>query len=150
MTRGRVCRLQLLPALANAVILGSESRGTRDDILLSQIRDFPFRRLLQLAELLWRYLTLPPHGMNSQLKVILRPTINRPVWLKWTSSFRYIAPARTAQKRLFQFCVFSRCRRNSVSTKLFISNGCLHSCYLTKSLHVYMYIYIYMCVCVCV
>jgi hypothetical protein len=28
--------------LASAVVLGSESRGTRDHILLSQIRDFPF------------------------------------------------------------------------------------------------------------
>jgi hypothetical protein len=35
--------------LARAVILGSESRGTRDHILLSQIRDFPFHRLLRLA-----------------------------------------------------------------------------------------------------
>jgi hypothetical protein len=42
LTRGRVCRLQLLLALASAVILGSESRGTRDHILLSQIRDFLF------------------------------------------------------------------------------------------------------------
>jgi hypothetical protein len=33
LTRGRVCRLQLLLALASAVILGSESRGTRDHIL---------------------------------------------------------------------------------------------------------------------
>jgi hypothetical protein len=41
-----VCRLQLLLALASAVILGSESRGTRDHILISQIGDFPFRRLL--------------------------------------------------------------------------------------------------------
>jgi hypothetical protein len=42
-TRGRVCRLQLLLVLASAVILWSESRGTRDHILLSQIRDFLFR-----------------------------------------------------------------------------------------------------------
>jgi hypothetical protein len=42
MTRERVCRLQLLMAIASAVIFGSESRGTRDRILLSQIRDFPF------------------------------------------------------------------------------------------------------------
>jgi hypothetical protein len=42
LARGRVCRLQLLLALANAVILGSESRETHDHILLSQIRDFPF------------------------------------------------------------------------------------------------------------
>jgi hypothetical protein len=37
-----VCRLQLLLALASAVIFGCESRGTRNDILLSQIRDFLF------------------------------------------------------------------------------------------------------------
>jgi hypothetical protein len=46
-----VCSLQLLLALASSVTLGSESRGTRDHILLSQIREFPFRRLLQLAGL---------------------------------------------------------------------------------------------------
>jgi hypothetical protein len=41
LTRGRVCRSQLLLALASAVILGSESRRTHDHILLSQIRDSP-------------------------------------------------------------------------------------------------------------
>jgi hypothetical protein len=61
LTRGRICRLQLLLALASAVILGSESRGARDLILLSQIRDFLFRRLLRLAGLRWRYSTPPPH-----------------------------------------------------------------------------------------
>jgi hypothetical protein len=42
LTRRRVCRLQLLLALASAsiVFLGSESCGIRDRILLSQIRDF--------------------------------------------------------------------------------------------------------------
>jgi hypothetical protein len=39
LTRGWVCRLQLLLALASAVILGSESRGIHDRTLLSQIRD---------------------------------------------------------------------------------------------------------------
>jgi hypothetical protein len=39
--RGRVCRLQLLLALAIAVILGSKSRGTHNHILPSQIRDSP-------------------------------------------------------------------------------------------------------------
>jgi hypothetical protein len=38
LTRGRVCRLQLLVVLASAV-LGSESRGAHDHILLSQIWD---------------------------------------------------------------------------------------------------------------
>jgi hypothetical protein len=57
LTRGRVCRLQLLLALVSAVILGSESHLTRDHILPSLIRDFPFRRLLRLAGLQWRYST---------------------------------------------------------------------------------------------
>jgi hypothetical protein len=59
--RGWVCHLQLLLALASAFILGSESRGTRDHILRSQIRDFPFCRLLRRAGLRWRYSTPPPH-----------------------------------------------------------------------------------------
>jgi hypothetical protein len=62
LTRGRVCRLQLLLALASAVIFGPESRKTRGHILLSQIRDFSFRRLLRLAGSRWRYSTPPPHG----------------------------------------------------------------------------------------
>jgi hypothetical protein len=37
LTVGWVCHLQLLLALARAFILGSESRGTRDNILLFQI-----------------------------------------------------------------------------------------------------------------
>jgi hypothetical protein len=37
--RGLVGNLQLLLALASAVILRSDSRGTDDNILLSQIRD---------------------------------------------------------------------------------------------------------------
>jgi hypothetical protein len=40
--RGRICRLQLLLDLASSGIVGSESLGTRDHILLSQIRDFLF------------------------------------------------------------------------------------------------------------
>jgi hypothetical protein len=39
LTRGWVCRLQLLLALASAVILRSESRETHDHILVSRIRD---------------------------------------------------------------------------------------------------------------
>jgi hypothetical protein len=62
-TRGRVCLLYMLLGLPNAVFLGSESLGTRDHILVSQIWDFPFRRLLQLAGSRWRYSTPPPHGL---------------------------------------------------------------------------------------
>jgi hypothetical protein len=49
LTRGRVYLLYMVQALASSVFLGSESLGTRDHILLSQIWDFPFRRLLRLA-----------------------------------------------------------------------------------------------------
>jgi hypothetical protein len=41
LTRERIYRLQLLLALASAVILGFESGGTHDHILFSQIRDSP-------------------------------------------------------------------------------------------------------------
>jgi hypothetical protein len=65
LTRGWVCRLQLLLTLASAVLFGSESRGTRYHILLSQIRDFPFCRLLRLEGIRWRYSTPPRHGISS-------------------------------------------------------------------------------------
>jgi hypothetical protein len=63
LTRGRVCRLQFLLVLASAVIFWFESHRTRGHILLSQIQDFPFRRLLRLAGSRWRYSTPPPHGL---------------------------------------------------------------------------------------
>jgi hypothetical protein len=72
LTRGRVCRLQLLLVLASAVSLGSESLGTWDHILLSQFRDFSFRRLLRLAKLRWRYSTSTPHGLDSQILLASR------------------------------------------------------------------------------
>jgi hypothetical protein len=56
-TRGRVCFLYMLLALASAAFLVSESLSTRDHILLSQSWDFRFRRLLRLAGLRWRYST---------------------------------------------------------------------------------------------
>jgi hypothetical protein len=93
LTRGWVCRLQLLLALTNKVILRSDSRGDHDHMLHSQIRSssnlegqvpylhppgtgWPsytprhwvlFRRLLRLAGLWWRYSTPPPHGKKSDL-----------------------------------------------------------------------------------
>jgi hypothetical protein len=64
LTKGRVGHLYLLLALASAVFLGSKSLGTRDHILLSQILDFNFRRLLRLTGSWWRYSTPPPHGFS--------------------------------------------------------------------------------------
>jgi hypothetical protein len=70
----------VLLVLASAVFLGSESLGTWDHILLSQIWDFPFRRLLRLAGSGWRYSTSPPHGLWDYhavcMSVLCTPTIN--------------------------------------------------------------------------
>jgi hypothetical protein len=88
LTRIWVCSLELLLVLASAVILRYGSHGTHDHILVSDLRlpkpggpgpriyisqeqggpvitpgtGFPFRRLLRLAGLRWRYSTPPPHG----------------------------------------------------------------------------------------
>jgi hypothetical protein len=97
LTRGRVCHLQLLLVLASAVILRSESLGTQDHILLPKIRDspnlegripvfippgtgFPFRLLLRLAGLRWRYSNPPPHGESLGSEVLT------PVVMKSSSS----------------------------------------------------------------
>jgi hypothetical protein len=79
LTRGRVCLLYMLLALASAVFLESESLGTRDHILLYQISDFPFRRLLRLAGSRCRYSTPPSHGSHSlgMNYVILWPGADR-------------------------------------------------------------------------
>jgi hypothetical protein len=55
LTRGQVCLLYMLLALASVVFLGSESLGTLDHILLSDIWDFSFRRLIWHAGSLWKY-----------------------------------------------------------------------------------------------
>jgi hypothetical protein len=85
-------------SVASAVILGSESRETHDHILLFQAGDFwrarspclypqrqggsvipsgivfPFRRLLRLAGLRWRYLNPPS---KVKIKVTLRLVVYR-------------------------------------------------------------------------
>jgi hypothetical protein len=69
LTRGWVCRLQLLLGLASAVIFESESHRTRGNIFLSQIRDFPFRRLLRLSGLRWRYRPRLHTGWNNSGRI---------------------------------------------------------------------------------
>jgi hypothetical protein len=81
LTRGRVCRFQLLLALTSAVILGSCLRFETPPTwrarspylylpgtgwLSYTLRSgFPCRRLLRLAGLRWRYSDSPPHGHTS-------------------------------------------------------------------------------------
>jgi hypothetical protein len=77
LTRGRVWLLYMLLVFASAVFLGSESLGTRDHILLSQIWDFPFRRLLRLAGSRWRYTIPPPHGDSAWIAPVVFKTTPR-------------------------------------------------------------------------
>jgi hypothetical protein len=79
LTRGQVCLLYMLLALASVVFLGFDSLGTRDNILLFQIFDFPFRRLLRPAGSRWRHSTPPPHGGTALVKV--KVMLWRPVCL---------------------------------------------------------------------
>jgi hypothetical protein len=94
LTRGWVCPLQLLLAFASAVTLGSKSRGTRVHILLTQIWDLPFRRLLRLAGLRWRYSTSPPLGL---LAVSVNSTLHN--WILLGNHF-----AQTMQKTQPPYC----------------------------------------------
>jgi hypothetical protein len=104
LTRGLICRLQLLLALASAVILRLESRGTHDHILLPQIRDspnlegqeqggpvmpagtgFPFRCLLRPAGLRCRYSNPPSHGLSPLMSWVefYITTDGQPASLSW-------------------------------------------------------------------
>jgi hypothetical protein len=85
LTRGRVCRFQLLLILDSAVILWSESRGTRDHILLSQIRNLHFRRLLRFAGLRWGYSTLPSNSESSRVLCYDRRSVGQCVLIKHPS-----------------------------------------------------------------
>jgi hypothetical protein len=102
LTGGRVCNL----LLQFAVPLGSKSRRTRGRNLLSRLRvsqsrrsgpriyipqgqggpviapvtGLPFRRLLRVAGIRWRYSNSSSNGsVSSEVKVILRPAVTRPV-----------------------------------------------------------------------
>jgi hypothetical protein len=93
----------------------------------------------------WVPFSSPPTSRRATVEV-LEPASTW-AWLDWTTSPRYtnIAPAWTAQKSLFHYCVFSRCREKNVSIGLFPSNGCctvacLHSCYLAMGPHVTIYL----------
>jgi hypothetical protein len=89
--------------LARAVIVGSESHGTRDHILLSQIRDFPFRFLTRRAGLRWKYSSSLPHGLLNTFytcpayKTSARTAQETPVQAT-LPLLRHIAVARIASR----------------------------------------------------
>jgi hypothetical protein len=74
------------PSLA-PTFSGPTPVGLGDHNLLSQILDFPIRRLLRLSGLRWRYSTPPPHGIphgtrQSQSQSHI-PTDSQSVGLSW-------------------------------------------------------------------
>jgi hypothetical protein len=115
--RGGVCRLRLLLALARAVIFGSKPRGTRDHILLPQIQHSPNmegqvpvfisprNRVAQsFSRALGSLFVASDDSQGYGGGIPTRLHTDSP----WTTSPRYIAPARTAQKTfLLLLCVLS-------------------------------------------
>jgi hypothetical protein len=70
MTRGWIRSLQLLLALTSTVILRSDSRGTRDHILLSQIRGSSVASIRNVVWLSKDYTAFHPRWQNSPYIVV--------------------------------------------------------------------------------
>jgi hypothetical protein len=112
--RGRVCCSQLLLVLASAVIHGSESHGTHDHIILSQIWDSPNleSHVLVFISPRNRVAELYPQAMGSLFVVSydsqgcdrgIRTHLHAgsPYSLTVGSRYTSITSARTAQKMPF-------------------------------------------------
>jgi hypothetical protein len=80
LTRGWVCHLQLMLLLSSAVIFRSESRGTHDHILLSQIRVspnlegqvpvlIPKKRVVRFCPVHWVPFSSPPTTRRATVEV---------------------------------------------------------------------------------
>jgi hypothetical protein len=104
LTRGRICRLQLLLALASAVILGSESRWTHDHILLSQVRDSPNLEgqvTVFISPRNWVPFSSPSTTLRAPVEVF-KPASTRTLWIRLNSKL-YNNPFRTSQETQ---CIF--------------------------------------------
>jgi hypothetical protein len=121
LTRGWVCHLQLLLALASVDILWSEPLWTRDHILLSQIWDFPFRRLLRLSGSRWRYSTPPPHRwMDLLVEALLFELLFWP----YRGHLFLQLDCCVVLNCSHGDAIFSRCK--AVIIAFFIPESCLH------------------------
>jgi hypothetical protein len=91
LTREWVCSLKLLLAFASAVILRSESRGTHDHILLSQVFVFitPRKRVDRLYPRHWVPSSSPLTTRRATVEV-LNPASTRDQLTHWTESEFYV------------------------------------------------------------
>jgi hypothetical protein len=119
--RGSVCRLQLLLALASAVILGCESRGTHDQILLFQLRYssnlaarspylyHPGTGWSSYTPKHWVHFSSPPTPRRAMVVIFVPASTRALIPSAWDP--RYIASGRTHRERrlqhLFYCCVTS-------------------------------------------
>jgi hypothetical protein len=109
LTRGWVCHLQLLLALASAVILGSKSHGTLDHFYCLRFETSLFIASYDFALLQWRYLTSP--GLGSLFYIVSAdPTENT-------------VSIIIAQQ--YHDCCLVICCRGKLFTKLLPSSECL-------------------------
>jgi hypothetical protein len=135
LTRGRVCRLHLLLALASAVILGFEFRGTHDHILLSQVRDSPNlegqvsvfisprNRVVQLYPQVLG-LSSPSTTLRTPVEVF-KPTSTRTHWIRLNSKLcnhsvpsrkHYVSATEPNQLMLFRETVAVYCENHTEPT----------------------------------
>jgi hypothetical protein len=135
LTRERVCRLQLLLDLANAVILGSESRGNRDHILLSQIRDSPNLegQVPVFISPRNRVAQLYPQALGSLFVASydsqgygggIRTRLHAGSLKTLLTGLGYNTSARTAYKNLFHYCFSLAAVETSLFAEPLLSNGC--------------------------
>jgi hypothetical protein len=127
--------LQLLLILASAVILGSESRGTHDHLLLSQIRGLHnFKGQVPVfisSGKGWRSYTPRHLVIFSSPPTTRRATVE--VFERFCLSFRNPS-ARTAPQKHSSFTVWCIPSRGNVFTQMFHSNGCKrHNSYRDNS-----------------
>jgi hypothetical protein len=121
LTRGWDCRLQLLLTLVSTIILGSESHGIYDHILLPQIRGFPNLegQVPVFISPRNRVAQLYPQALGSLFVASYDSQgygggIRNPPYLQLTANYPFYNPsARTARKTQFLYCYMRvRCRGN--------------------------------------
>jgi hypothetical protein len=141
LTRGLVCRLQLLLGLASAVILRSESRGIHDHILLSQIRDSPNLegQVPVFISPRNRVAQLYPQALGS-LRLAGLPRLHTRYSLPSFSSVFLITPLHGPSRKhrfqqYFYCCMRIRCRGNVFTEPLFRNGSTLYSVFNVSHFH---------------
>jgi hypothetical protein len=104
----------------------------QDSSVTSPGTEFPFRRLLRLVRLRWRYSNPPPLGHDDNYKL--------------TTSPHYTTPTRTKQRTFHPLLLaLSLPRKQPVHRGVLwhcSAVACLHSCYLTMGVLVTIYDYL--------